>query len=509
MKIPKNIEKITATYGNSTGVRWAILVLAMIFFILIVYPSLFISQKTYELGDIATSDIKSPRNFFIENSAATQTSRENAQKNVLTVYDFDTSFLDRIKNRITAAFNLMRSIELEAHSQVEETFGVDQAQVTLEALLENAYLKTQKEFEQALGLTVNDEAFRILMDARFDLDISTNLTEIITKLLEPGIVSNKDILLKEVGKGIVLRDVETKEETTIVDLSRFASLDQSRSMVRQIVAPKLNEDSYNLRNLIIDFIQEMLAPNTTLNTSATAERRKMAVNEVNPVLYQIKASEMIVREGERVGPEQLLKLSALQSESHVKQLLASGMGAACIILGFFLTLMTLPFFKRTLQERNKDLLCFVTVFIVMLFIARVSPGIAQALSQHLSVHDLLPRLAAGAPLAAGSMTICLLLGLDMAIAFALIIAVAAAIIFENRLDIFIFFIISGMMAAYWMRDCRERKVFVIAGLLLITQRPRLVCLRSWLAFFRVLVAPRVWSVNWALWPPHRCCLRVK
>ncbi len=126
--------------------------------------------------------------------------------------------------------------------------------------------------------------------------------------------------------------------------------------------------------------------------------------------------------------------------------------------------MTLPFFKRTLQERNKDLLCFVSVFIVMLFIARVSPGIAQALSQHLTVHDLLPRLAAGAPLAAGSMTICLLLGLDMAIAFALIIAVAAAIIFENRLDIFIFFIISGMMAAYWMRDCRERKVFVIAGL---------------------------------------------
>ncbi len=120
------------------------------------------------------------------------------------------------------------------------------------------------------------------------------------------------------GKGIVLRDVETKEETTVVDLSRFSSLDQSRSMVRQIADPKLNEISYNLRNLIIDFAQELLEPNITLNTNATAERRKMAVNEVNPVLYQIKAGEMIVREGERVGPEQLLKLSALQSESRVK-----------------------------------------------------------------------------------------------------------------------------------------------------------------------------------------------
>ncbi len=200
MKIPKNIEKITATYGNSTGVRWAILLFAMAFFILIVYPSLFISQKTYELGDIATSDIKAPRNFFIENSTATETSRENAQKNVLTVYDFDASLLERIKSRISTAFNLMRSVELEVRSQIEETYGVDQAQAILGTLLENAYLKAQQEFEQALGLTVNDEAFRILMNARFDLNISTNLTEIITELLEPGIVSNQGHPFKRSGQ---------------------------------------------------------------------------------------------------------------------------------------------------------------------------------------------------------------------------------------------------------------------------------------------------------------------
>jgi len=464
MKIKKNIDKILATYSDSTGVRWAILIATTAFFILIVYPTLFISQKNYELGDIATADIKAPRNFFVENSTATQTSREHAEKNVLAVYDYDTSLLNRITNRITSAFDLMQTIGKETEGQLSEASGANPSSTPLEKQLEDAYVKVQREFAQMLGLSVNSEAFRILMDANFDPVISSSLTEIVTELLTPGIVSNKDILLKEVGKGIVLRDVETKKETTVVDLDRFASLDQSRSMARQIATPKLNEAGYNLRNLIIDFTQELLEPNITLNTSATAERRKMAVNEVNPVLYQIKTGEMIVREGERVGPEQLLKLLALQSESHARELLVGGIGAAAVILVLIIALMTLPLFEKTMGRNNKHLLCFVTVFIVMLFVARVSPGIAQALSQHLTINNLLSRLSAGAPIAAGSMTICLLLGLEPAIAFAIIVAVAAAVIFENRLDMFIFFLISGMMAAYWMRDCRERKVFVIAGL---------------------------------------------
>jgi putative nucleotidyltransferase with HDIG domain len=61
------------------------------------------------------------------------------------------------------------------------------------------------------------------------------------------------------------------------------------------------------------------------------------------------------------------------------------------------------------------------------------------------------------------MTICLLIGLNVAISFGLIIALAVAFIFQNRLEIFIFFFISGALGAYWVKDCRERTVFIKAG----------------------------------------------
>jgi putative nucleotidyltransferase with HDIG domain len=69
----------------------------------------------------------------------------------------------------------------------------------------------------------------------------------------------------------------------------------------------------------------------------------------------------------------------------------------------------------------------------------------------------------GIPLAAGSMIICVFMGLTIAIPLAAVMAVAFAVIFENSLVIFLFFLVNGTMAAYWIRHCRERKVFITAG----------------------------------------------
>ena len=56
------------------------------------------------------------------------------------------------------------------------------------------------------------------------------------------------------------------------------------------------------------------------------------------------------------------------------------------------------------------------------------------------------------------------MGLHLALPFALILAVCAAAVFNNSFEFFLYFLISGTMAAYWARDCRERKVLIKAGL---------------------------------------------
>jgi putative nucleotidyltransferase with HDIG domain len=69
----------------------------------------------------------------------------------------------------------------------------------------------------------------------------------------------------------------------------------------------------------------------------------------------------------------------------------------------------------------------------------------------------------GVPLASGAMIICLFLGLSVAIPMSVVLAICFGVIFQNSFEIFIYFLINSTMAAYWIKNCRERKVFIKAG----------------------------------------------
>jgi hypothetical protein len=67
------------------------------------------------------------------------------------------------------------------------------------------------------------------------------------------------------------------------------------------------------------------------------------------------------------------------------------------------------------------------------------------------------------PLVAAPMTICVFLGLPAALPFAVVTAFGAALALGNSLPMCVYYLVTGSMGAYWIRNCRERKVFVTAG----------------------------------------------
>ena len=83
---------------------------------------------------------------------------------------------------------------------------------------------------------------------------------------------------------------------------------------------------------MIDLAQQLLQPNITLNKSETEERKKEGAEAVKPVLYKIKAGEMLLREGERVTDVQLLKLAALQEQMQNDNLVMRSIGIALLVI---------------------------------------------------------------------------------------------------------------------------------------------------------------------------------
>jgi putative nucleotidyltransferase with HDIG domain len=465
----KNKEPGGKILDSDMRLRWVILFSLTILFSLILFPSLVTTQHQYYLGDVAERDIKSPRDFFIEDQAATELNRQLANEEVLTVYDFDAELGTKISLTVDEIFAQMRAastahditadpIPAVAENTAEETANTKKPST-------NVITDKRQYLEEKLGIRVTRGAFSALETAGFSKKTADLINQILFKILDNGVVTNKEILLKESEKGIILRNVSTKKEEKIHQLKQFYGLDQAKTMVRIVGQPILNDLDYGLLNLVVDFVQRLIQPNITLNRNETQERKKTATAEIKPVLYKIKAGEMLLREGERVTEVQLLKLKTLETQSKKKQVLFTSVGAAMVLVCLLMTTYILHLNRpgRLTREHNKSLLFMACVFLTFFLLAEISYKLSEVLTLNATLPIQMSSTWFGIPLASGAMIVCVFMGITVAIPIAMVMAVSFAVIFGNSLPYFLFFLISGTMAAYWIQNCRERKVFIIAG----------------------------------------------
>jgi putative nucleotidyltransferase with HDIG domain len=471
MKTGKNKETVRNFLDNSSYVKWGLLTLVTVLFTLVLSPNLVITEHTYQLGDVAERDIKAPKDLLVEDKEATDESRRRAEESVLTVYDYDEALSSKLTKRITNIFSELRKIvasseTTEDNAIANELEASQNDTAKTKAAVETQLWEKKASFEEKLGMKVGKGTYALILKEGFSEEISDLINRILEKILNNGVVANKEILLREANKGIILRTVGEKKETEVHELKRFYGLDQAKAMVRIIGDPMLVDSNANIRGLVVDFCQKLLQPNITLNKNETEERKKKATEEITPTLYQIKAGEMLLREGERVTDVQLLKLKILQGQVKKEQLLISSVGAAMIILCLLMTtyvLYTDPK-RQSATHHNKHLLFMTTVLITLIVLAKFLSALSESMTQQTPFLMPASSIAYGIPLALGAMTICLFLGLRIAIPFALVAAACTTLIFQNQFEIFIYFLISGSMAAYWVQICRERKVFIKAGL---------------------------------------------
>jgi putative nucleotidyltransferase with HDIG domain len=465
----KKKDPLNKNLNSDKRWRWGILFSVTVLFSIILFPNLIVTKHQYDLGDVAERDIKSPKDFFIEDTAATEKNRQQAVDAVLTVYDYDAGLAASLTRKVNDVFAEMRSAapapDEDRQQQPAANDAPGQAAAEAREPARNEANDQRKYLEEKLSIRVSKGAFIALEKAGFSKNISDYINWILIKILDNGVVTNKEILLKESEKGIHLRDVSTREEKELRQLKKFYGLDQAKTMVRIVGQPMLNDLDYGLLNLVVDFVQRLIQPNITLNRSETEERKKKTDAEIKPVLYKIKAGEMLLREGERVTGVQLLKLKTLETQTKKEQVFLTGIGAAMLLLLLLLTTYILHLNQpgQLSAEHNKSLIFMASVFLTFFFLAEIIAKLSEVLAINATIPIEMSSIWFGMPLASGAMIICLFMGLQIAIPLAVVMAVSFAVIFENSLTVFLYFMINGTMAAYWVRNCRERKVFIAAG----------------------------------------------
>ncbi|MFH1156774.1 MAG: HDIG domain-containing metalloprotein [Pseudomonadota bacterium] len=451
MKPENKIHSINRYIGTTPSVLWGLLVIITLIFSIVLYPEKGTITFSYQQGDVADRDIKAPKDFFIEDRDATEQNRKDILKTVLSVYDYDPGLAGEISTRVTNAFLIPQKL---FPSEAPEPPALA------------TVLPFMEKFESTLDIPISKGAFTILYKNNFSPLIPEKMNQIITEILGNGVASNKELMLKEEDKGIVLRTLNSTEEKVVNNLKVFYGPDQAKTMVRIVGDPLLKDVDYNLSNLVVDMCQRLLKPNITMNRSETENRKRALEATIKPVLYKIKAGEMILREGERVDEIRLVKLRALESQMEKKNLVMAQTGTALIILFSLLVIyfLFLKNHKNLQRHHNKNIIFLSTLLMLFLLIARLAAPLAGSVNLDLPVTISSVSIALGLPMAAGAMTVCLFLGFDIALYFSFILALLTAIIFSSCIEVFIFCFLSGIIASSWIKASKERKAFITAGL---------------------------------------------
>ena len=464
----KQKEPESGEHKSSLALRLVLLLVVVATYTFFLYPNLSHNTPAYELGDVADRDIKAPRDFFVEDRDATQANREQAVDRVLTVYDYDPGLGPEINRRVAESFALVRkAIEdaaktaEQADAEAPDPAGARENPVTARDWI----WAKKKDFGKTLGIEISDGAYRILEREAFSERVSSLIAEILTAIFENGVVADKEGLLREADTGIIFRNIGTGKESVAKNLRAYYGLDQAKTMVRVIGQPLVGDLNYNLINLIVDLCQRLIQPNLTLNRNETEARKRAAAEAVKPVLYKIKAGEMLLREGERVTELQLLKLEALRNEQKDEKILSTGLGAGMILMilliaGYFLHARQLG---RQRTEVDKNLVFIGCTLLFFFFFAQLSSIVGDQVTHSRPYAISESAITFGIPLAAAGMLFCLFLNLQTAIPLSLLVAASTAITFNDRFEIFFYFFVSSAMAAYWIQDCRQRTGFILAG----------------------------------------------
>jgi len=239
MNIGKIKISVKKFFEDINHVRWGILVGVTIIFTILLYPNLLVKKHSYKLGDVATKDIKATKDFLIEDEDATEAGRRQAVENVHTVYDHDVTLSAKINQNIKAAFDDLRAIiEVSKKENKQKTpENSSSGGVEKKISIHNLIWQKKSDFEEKTGIPVSNGAYKILEKEAFSYDISNLINKILTEILKNGVVTNKELLLKETDRGILLRDIKTKREKVVFNLKHFYDLDQAETMVKIIGQP--------------------------------------------------------------------------------------------------------------------------------------------------------------------------------------------------------------------------------------------------------------------------------
>lgn len=422
--------------------KWVLLAVALLLAVIIV-PKGGLIPASFSPGDIAPRDIKSPRDMLVEDVELTRAKRDAAARAVPLVYRYDPSAGGQATERLERGLVFL--------SQRQEDTDLYPDQDLLPRL------------EADFGVPLTSDDYGPLLDFPLDRELVGQIITLLKPLFERPISASLQSFQDDWQTGIVLleRDQERlpsrQWSERVVGLNNVFQEAEGRLADLDTLSPAQQQ-------VLLKLVQQQLRPNLVLDQQETRQRRLLASSQVTPVLFQIKKGEMVVREGERISADQILKLQSLRDSGRSSHTLQSAAGLLISIM--LLLFVGFVFAQGNISKFNpdrRDLLFLGAVLIAHFVLIKVSIFVSAGMGTVLSSIDAATYYYA-IPFALAAMLVRIVLNSETAFIMAICSAVLAGVLFGNSLLVAFYALVSSIVGAHGVRYCQQRTTLYRAGL---------------------------------------------
>jgi len=454
---------------------------------LLLTPSFVVTSPRYRIGDVVGRNIKARHDFLVLDEKATRQKREETAHSAPLVFDFDQEAGRRIGRKLAQAFDLMRQVLLSARPAPDAILMPDRGLATTHLPLPlEAQLKRVREladerkqaFETILGFPVPTSIYRVLVANQFAAAMAERISGWVQTIMDAGVIATRrlPLELRSDSAQVLIRKLPTNKEELIASPQFYRDVAEAANFMEA----KTSSEEGDPKELIalVFLAKQLVEPNITFNRVETAVRKVQAAEAVSPVYIQVKKNEMLVREGQQIGSEQLLKLKSYRKSAPERHELATFIALLLFAQLYGLVLLHLAReHLPNLRLRVKDILFLALIVIAFLVLARTAAMVAESLGEQIGWFD--PRgLAHAIPLAAGAMLAAIFFDITTAIMFAVSMSLFAGILLGSNIYLFVYFLVGSLVGAHGVAPCRNRLVPIRAGIVVGVTNLALLVLTS-------------------------------
>ncbi len=402
--------------------------------------------KVFLAGDIASQDVTADQNLRIEDREATLRKRDQVSENQPPVFDLSPAPFESLKKHVTDILALSRKPD-EDPERVRASLSED------------------------LNVEISRDMLQLWRTQEFQDMMLLQLLPWLKEVYSRGITAHPGVFTTY-KQGVLLRELPSGMETLFLDSPGSIDLDRCKDDLDQLLRKDLKK-TIRTRKAVFTLLSPFLLPNLVFNQETTLARKREIVGAMEPVYTSIYRGEIIVRQGERVTPEQQTKLQALYAHrtSSVRPLAIPGM---FLLSCLFFVLLHLSQGKksgiRAVGNREWLALAMVTGFFVLLAkfveLARLSDA-------HLPLFLKSSQVAFGLPIAGAAGVLAMFLPQALCSFAVLLISYLVASEVGGGLQLFSYYLLGGFVYASIIKNCDTRQdvlrsILPLAGLCVVS-----------------------------------------